>query len=84
MQLPEFLGNTKLTNTSSGIFDKGNFVYYLHNGSLIHCHYKNYINSYRYITFRDFNKIPILENPKYPVWCDIKPAVPGFTHQNID
>ncbi|RLD25287.1 MAG: hypothetical protein DRI54_05215 [Bacteroidetes bacterium] len=50
MQLPIFPSTTKLINTSVGIFEKDDFVYYLHNGSPIHCHQKNDLNSYRYIT----------------------------------
>ncbi|MCF6356711.1 MAG: hypothetical protein L3J54_02795 [Draconibacterium sp.] len=50
MQLPIFPANTKLINTSVGVFEKDDFVYYLHNGSPIHCHSKNDLNSYRYIT----------------------------------
>ncbi len=50
MQLPIFPSTTKLINTSVGIFEKDDFVYYLHNGSPIHCHKKDDLNSYRYIT----------------------------------
>ena len=50
MQLPIFPSSTKLINSSVGIFEKDDFVYYLHNGSPIHCHVKNDLNSYRYIT----------------------------------
>ncbi len=50
MQLPIFPQSTKLINSSVGIFEKDDFVYYLHNGSPIYCHEKNDLNSYRYIT----------------------------------
>lgn len=50
MQLPIFPSSTKLINSSIGIFEKDDFVYYLHNGSPIHCHARNDLNSYRYIT----------------------------------
>ena len=50
MQLPIFPHTTKLINSSIGVFEKDDFVYYLHNGSPIHCHEKNDLNSYRYIT----------------------------------
>jgi len=50
MQLPIFPSSTKLINSSVGIFEKEDIVYYLHNGSPIHCHDRNDLNSYRYIT----------------------------------
>lgn len=50
MQLPIFPSGTKLINSTVGVFEKDNFVYYLHNGSPVHCHEKNDLNSYRYIT----------------------------------
>lgn len=50
MQLPIFPNTTRLINPSVGIFEKDDLVYYLHNGSPIHCHDKNDLNSYRYIT----------------------------------
>jgi biotin operon repressor len=50
MQLPIFPASTKLINSFVGIFEKEDFVYYLHNGSPIYCHEKNDLNSYRYIT----------------------------------
>lgn len=50
MQLPLFPSSTKLINSSVGVFEKEDLVYYLHNGSPIHCHSRNDLNSYRYIT----------------------------------
>ena len=50
MQLPIFPNTTKLINPSVGIYEKDDLVYYLHNGSPIHCHNKNDLNSYRYVT----------------------------------
>lgn len=50
MQLPIFPSGTKLINSSVGVFEKDNFLYYLHNGSPIHCHKKSDLNSYRCIT----------------------------------
>ena len=50
MQLPLFPSSTKLINSNIGVFEKDDLVYYLHNGSPVHCHEKNDLNSYRYIT----------------------------------
>jgi biotin operon repressor len=50
MQLPIFPKTTRLINATVGVFLQDNFVYYLHNGSPIHCHSKEDMNSYRYIT----------------------------------
>jgi predicted transcriptional regulator len=50
MQLPIFPVTTRLINTTVGVFLKDEFVYYLHNGSPIHCHSQDDMNSYRYIT----------------------------------
>lgn len=50
MQLPIFPNSTVLINSSIGFFEKDNFVYYLHNGSPIHCHEKGDLNYYRYVT----------------------------------
>ena len=49
MQLPIFPGTTKLVNPFVGLFEKDDFVYYLHSGSPVFCHDKNDLNSYRYI-----------------------------------
>ena len=49
MQLPIFPQTTKLINSNVGFFERGDFVYYLHNGSPIYCHEKNDLNSYRFI-----------------------------------
>lgn len=50
MQLPIFPSNTKLLSGTWGVFLKDEFVYYLHNGSPVHVHEKNDINTYRYVT----------------------------------
>ena len=50
MQLPIFPAETKLLSATWGVFEKDNFVYYLHNGSPVHVHEKNDINTYRYVT----------------------------------
>ncbi len=50
MQLPIFPGTTKLINSSVRIFEKDDFVYYLHNGSPVHVHNKDDINTYRFVT----------------------------------
>lgn len=50
MQLPLFPPTTRLINSSVGVFEKDDFVYYLHNGSPIFCHSKTDLNNYRYIT----------------------------------
>ncbi len=49
MQLPIFPQTTKLINSNVGLFERDDFVYYLHNGSPIYCHQKNDLNSYRFI-----------------------------------
>lgn len=49
MQLPIFPASTKLINSNVGVFEKDDFVYYLHNGSPIHCHDKNDLHYYRYV-----------------------------------
>lgn len=50
MQLPIFPQSTKLLSDTWGVFEKNNFVYYLHNGSPVHIHEKNDLNTYRYVT----------------------------------
>ena len=50
MQLPIFPTNTKMLSSTWGVFEKDNFVYYLHNGSPVHIHEKNDLNTYRYVT----------------------------------
>lgn len=50
MQLPIFPTSTRLINSCVGVFEKDDFVYYLHNGSPIFCHDKTDLNNYRYIT----------------------------------
>ena len=50
MQLPIFPANTKMLSSTWGVFEKDNFVYYLHNGSPVHVHDKNDLNTYRYVT----------------------------------
>ncbi len=50
MQLPIFPENTKLLSDTWGVFLKDDFVYYLHNGSPVHVHDKNDMNTYRYVT----------------------------------
>ena len=50
MQLPIFPSTTKMLSPTWGVFEKDNFVYYLHNGSPVHVHEKNDINTYRYVT----------------------------------
>ena len=50
MQLPIFPTNTRLLSPTWGVFKKDDFVYYLHNGSPVHVHEKNDINTYRYVT----------------------------------
>lgn len=37
-QLPFFPPTTKLVNSSVGIYENDEFVYYLHNGNPIYCH----------------------------------------------
>ncbi len=50
MQLPLFPANTRLINLTWGVFEKDDFVYYLHNGSPVYCHHKDDLNNYRFIT----------------------------------
>lgn len=50
MQLPIFPANTQMLSNTWGVFEKDNFVYYLHNGSPVHIHSKSDLNTYRYVT----------------------------------
>lgn len=50
MQLPIFPATTKMLSSTWGVFEKDNFVYYLHNGSPVHIHEKSDLNTYRYVT----------------------------------
>jgi biotin operon repressor len=50
MQLPIFPAETKLINACVGVFERDDFVYYLHNGSPVFCHQKDDLHNYRYIT----------------------------------
>jgi transposase len=50
MQLPIFPREAKLINANVGVYERDNFIYYLHNGSPVFCHEKEDSNSYRYIT----------------------------------
>ncbi len=50
MQLPIFPKETRLINACVGVFEREDFVYYLHNGSPVFCHQKDDLNNYRYIT----------------------------------
>ncbi|MCK5537706.1 MAG: hypothetical protein KAI79_12840 [Bacteroidales bacterium] len=50
MQLPIFPQSSKLLSATWGVFEKDNFVYYLHNGSPVHIHEKSDLNTYRYVT----------------------------------
>ena len=50
MQMPFFPSNTKYFNPTTGVFEKDNFVYYLHNGLPIFCHDVKDHNSFRFIT----------------------------------
>ena len=49
MQLPIFPANTKMLSSTWGVFEKDNFVYYLHNGSPVHIHDKDDLNTYRFV-----------------------------------
>lgn len=50
MQLPLFPVTTKMLSPTWGVFQKDDFVYYLHNGSPVHVHDKNDLNTYRFVT----------------------------------
>jgi len=50
LQLPIFPSTTKLLSDTWGVFEKDDFVFYLHNGSPVHVHKKEDLNTYRYIT----------------------------------
>lgn len=49
LQLPIFPATTKLINSNVGIFQREDFVYYLHNGSPVYCHHTEDRDSFRYI-----------------------------------
>ena len=49
MQMPIFPETTKLINGSVGFYQKEDFIYYLHNGSPIFCHYKDSMHNYHFI-----------------------------------
>jgi len=50
LQLPIFPATPKMISPTWGVFEKDNFVYYLHNGSPVHIHEKDDLNTYRFIT----------------------------------
>jgi hypothetical protein len=50
MQLPFFPASTRMLSSTWGVFEKDHFVYYLHNGSPVHVHKKNDLNTYRFVT----------------------------------
>ncbi len=50
MQLPIFPQSSKLLSDTWAVFEKDNFVYYLHNGSPVHIHAKDDLKTYRYVT----------------------------------
>lgn len=50
MQLPIFPPSTKMLSGTWGVFEKEDFIYYLHNGSPVHIHAKSDLNTYRYVT----------------------------------
>lgn len=50
LQLPIFPKTTKMLSATWGVFEKDNFVYYLHNGSPVHVHEKENLNTYRFVT----------------------------------
>lgn len=49
LQLPIFPSTTKYLSPSWGVFEKNDFVYYLHNGSPVHVHEKNDLNTFRFV-----------------------------------
>ena len=49
MQLPIFPTNTRMLSSTWGVFQKDKFVYYLHNGSPVHIHANDDLNTYRYV-----------------------------------
>ena len=50
MQFPFFPASTRMLSPTWGVFENNNFVYYLHNGSPVHIHEKNDLNTYRFVT----------------------------------
>jgi len=50
LQLPIFPPNTKMLSDSWGVFEKDNFVYYIHSGMPVYVHSKEDIPTYRYVT----------------------------------
>lgn len=49
-QLPFFPETTQLLSPTWGVFQKDDFVYYLHNGSPVHIHHKDDMSTFRFIT----------------------------------
>lgn len=49
MQLPIFPSSSRLINPNTAVEEREEMVYYLHSGSVIYCHEKSDIQSYRYI-----------------------------------
>ena len=49
LQLPLFTPDTKLVNSSVGIYERDGLVYYLHNCTPIFCHEKGNMDHYRFI-----------------------------------
>jgi len=50
LQMPFFPSKTRCFNHTTGVFEKDDFVFYLHNGLPIFCHHKNDHKLYRFIT----------------------------------
>lgn len=49
IQFPIFSATTKMLSATWRVYEKDGFVYYLHNGSPVHVHEKEDLNTYRYI-----------------------------------
>ena len=50
MQLPIFPVSTKLLSPTWGVFEKDDYVFYLHNGSPVYSHNKNDLQTFRFVT----------------------------------
>jgi len=49
MRLPIFPSDSRLINSNTAVQERDSMVYYLHSGSVIYCHEKADLQSYRFI-----------------------------------
>ena len=50
MLLPIFPANTRMLSDSWGVYEKDDFVYYIHSGMPVYVHAKDDLNNFRFIT----------------------------------